>query len=729
MKKKWIFLFILVALCCTCIEDVSAETLEQAKLVSYVSFGNSGENANCSSNYCATSIYTYGIGIRVSIIDVNGKQIVPPKNFWPSSTLKYYVENPNSTSLIKNKTDGYNCKTHSSLKSSNKYENIYDATVGLPTGEGMSQYATYINSLTSSAGTTKVKNIIKNLISQSQSEFNYNNYYLKIEPIYIIKEKYGTNCNYFVGTSLEILNTFGSSTNGSYGLYFASGGNNNIINGPWNVIRNYIVAMYYSCDTKNGPNVECYNSDKHDKASANPTTFNLTNYIAYCDGGDCTAGKGTRHNYVPDLIEWYKTGNGHGLGVGYIKISIDDCQSRANANKGNVRELIKLYEEYKNKGKDYKNLLNFDNPSCTVKKKSECNFNSTASCFSGSVSINRSNNDFSCYNKTIAAISNSNSSINGYCVATLNITNLLNQNGFSGKSGQLLIKAEEFLNSEITLNCAFPGSIRTDTISKDNLEISEYLNIEINSDSEPETTDEQWEYVSNPVSIKNSGNLYTITLNSNGSFTPKYALIGSGEIYSNECLNCSFIGYGFITRLNASSGSGKINFEYNFLDNNANGTCLYNLNSEIIKNDKLNLAFRIIDTYKAFPGRDGNGRKIGSNWCASGYTNIINSGTDNLKYDFNDDGIVNEKDIYDGVCDSSKSDDNILMSYISDSLNSYGIVPSNNKTGSPKYTIELTSDEIIEIRKYNKEHSYDDFDFDCSSGTCRSNFLKKYITK
>ncbi len=93
------------------------------------------------------------------------------------------------------------------------------------------------------------------------------------------------------------------------------------------------------------------------------------------------------------------------------------------------------------------------------------------------------------------------------------------------------------------------------------------------------------------------------------------------------------------------------------------------------------LVFRPIDLSNPFPGYNGTGRVSGSNWTTE----------DIKKY------ITDRQDVY---------------------------------TKEPLYTVTLTPTKIKEIREYNKEHDYDDFELECTDGNsraCYSSFIRDYL--
>lgn len=107
------------------------------------------------------------------------------------------------------------------------------------------------------------------------------------------------------------------------------------------------------------------------------------------------------------------------------------------------------------------------------------------------------------------------------------------------------------------------------------------------------------------------------------------------------------------------------------------------------------------DPKKIFSGALGGGRKIGSNWCKREEctSNSPTAGSD-----------INLEPILYGI-------------------NSYGIKPIDGTTYKPKYTIILNSITIGEIRKYNKNTTYDDFNMVCDAVTnyCKSSFLENAL--
>lgn len=97
------------------------------------------------------------------------------------------------------------------------------------------------------------------------------------------------------------------------------------------------------------------------------------------------------------------------------------------------------------------------------------------------------------------------------------------------------------------------------------------------------------------------------------------------------------------------------------------------------------LVYRPIDLSNPFPGKDGSGREIGANW-----DRLDGNLTYEQKY------ITNRQDVY---------------------------------TKTPLYSVTLTPAQIKEIRNYNKENPYDEFELECNEkgSACYSSFIRKYL--
>lgn len=125
--------------------------------------------------------------------------------------------------------------------------------------------------------------------------------------------------------------------------------------------------------------------------------------------------------------------------------------------------------------------------------------------------------------------------------------------------------------------------------------------------------------------------------------------------------------------------------------------CNYIVDSQLIpdrNNGGIRVIYRPIDLKDPFPDMDASGRKTGSNWCAQEDCSNTNKVVQDV--------VLNNRDV---------TGDSIYNQ-------------------EPMYTFKLTPAKIIEIRKYNKDHGYDDFNLICEEGTgkkCISNYLTDMI--
>jgi hypothetical protein len=162
----------------------------------------------------------------------------------------------------------------------------------------------------------------------------------------------------------------------------------------------------------------------------------------------------------------------------------------------------------------------------------------------------------------------------------------------------------------------------------------------------------------------------------------------------DDCSNCKYLGKGVISSFSSSSKTINLPFRItepniNSLKINGQANCQYRTVPEITDENKLQLEFRPVDTKEPF------NRNAKSNWC------IINDGNKDCT-----------------------SDNKIITDTIINKTNSYGM--NNGVKQTPKYTIRLSSSDIVNIREYNKNSSgYDDYDTmkKDDNGKIRSTFL------
>ena len=354
-------------------------------------------------------------------------------------------------------------------------------------------------------------------------------------------------------------------------------------------------------------------------------------------------------------------------------------------------ELVSLYTAELSKGNNYTNLLNFSNPSCSV---ANCSYNAPSSCLNASYIDNTFNeNNWSCYNKKVEEDTKT-----GFCQTSFNLSPSASYKSNNIKSGQMYFKVADGVVAEGTLNqtCFFAqtssiSSIKTGYIGDylKNVSLGESLTLKENKELE----------------LNKSGSSYTGTINFSYLFPEVCVSNMTGRPVTCGVNGSTSLGYGVLSKF-TDNDVKKLNFNMKFdIDNNTlfknnnpvneityNSVCSYTSTEEVIKNDKLQLEFRVIDTDNPFPGKTGTSRKVGSNWNGN-------------------------------ETEDSKSCSYIDY-YIKNEQNSYGVI-SSTKTAldKPKYKIVLTSSDMSEIRKYNDTTTYDDYNFTCNDDTCTSNFL------
>lgn len=372
------------------------------------------------------------------------------------------------------------------------------------------------------------------------------------------------------------------------------------------------------------------------------------------------------------------------------------CASELNQSDKSKSSLIKLYQQFKSRGSDYRGLLNFSNPTCD----NNIIYNNSTSCFSA----NHINSDFTENNVSqYSEVKNPNGNPI-FCSTSFVLNNTLDGALQNVKAGMLIYKGidSKIMTGTLEKVCYlytkgsqvnFPSSTN---LYDDNIEYVKIGDINLNPTSN----------VRNNGVIKELGNgvyqyIYTIDLAYN---LPTYnAMHGSGKIISDENLckvvdgsktytKCKNIGSGIVTDL-SSDETSTIPFSYRYNKKDYSADCQFTTEPGI-----LNLEFRIIDVSKPFSGKTGNNRTVGDNWCEKTDNDLIKT------------------------CSGDPSKNKVISEYITNKNNSY------NKTNEgAKYTIELTPETIKQIRSHNKKKdvSYDDFDFKCEDDVCISNYLTK----
>lgn len=429
----------------------------------------------------------------------------------------------------------------------------------------------------------------------------------------------------------------------------------------------------------------------------------------------------------PDHIRSNDKKNGTlSLNVSFDFINKTQCEidfDEAKDNNGvvSMEKRVELYNKYKAGNFMFNNLLDPDKTLAqdACSHNSSCgDLKSSISCLSGNTSIEGTN--LACYNDIIKASDGTDA---GYCITNFKLVNKLNKDSWTSLSGQLLI-------DNMTNPVLATGTLTSYcyVFKKSNAYTSNFVSsVDFKYKNKNVISNSDTDYTYNGDKVTQTGN-YDFLSVLDYNFKPVYSQIGTGKIVNEKCENCIFLGYGVGSNLNDRTVKGELPFQitYQFYDHKSipelkeiikgtDGTknkCTYSTEKKIVACDPsdpdcdddtstgkemLNLEFRIIDTTNPFPGKSGNGRKVGSNWCDPEHN-----------YCF----VENNP---------------IIKATITDSNDSY----NSKKTGA-KYKITLNRDNIERIRNYNKNHSYDDFEtMKCDSdGNCTSTFLKEMgITK
>lgn len=409
-----------------------------------------------------------------------------------------------------------------------------------------------------------------------------------------------------------------------------------------------------------------------------------------CSKITITAGNKVTKNYTNNLVC-----------QGYVNLIVG-TDNKANTTEEKQR-LIELYNgSFTQNGETisvpgtttYNGLLNFENPRC---EPLACEYDKNVGCLSARFDSDTfSSKNLSCYTNRFAYNTNEGYK-QAFCKTVLQVSSSIGSGPFSAKAGQMYIKTSDgkALSSSLITQCylMWPGT-------EENYSLGNYSNYiktftfggtELTPDGNPEIS------ISRKVPIDST--YYTSSVAVNHYFKKIYAnnLTGKIEEESNTCSTCKFLGYGKISKLTDNFRDEDIKFEFELIfddlifvektKHNFSGTCKYTITPELVKNGKLKLVFRAVNTKVrdgrlAFLNKNGNVRKAKSNW---------------------------------------ESKENIIV----ENNDSY------NKTGrGAKYSIKLTPADIKVIRNYNKQTSYDDYRFRCNeTDGCWSVFLTGLLNK
>lgn len=386
---------------------------------------------------------------------------------------------------------------------------------------------------------------------------------------------------------------------------------------------------------------------------------------------------------------------------------------------------IEIFNKYANKGKYFYQLLNFNNVDNPCSNVRNCGTdisgkpNTKSSCTNTNINYNLFNeNDVSCYSETQTI-----SDKTAYCVVEYNydssFLNTYNKSSFIN-AGRIVFQDLENLGTGYLQKRCYAydtnigaGILDNITFSND-FRYSNYIkNLSI-LDQDLATNISNIQYIHDTYSeFIGRYNLVYSKVN----YIKKISGLLSDKTCGNDCIKVN----GLITRFELEKDEND-NYKLDFnpkvtltdgyktklgvdkLTNNDN-SCKYTFNKQIIKNNKPNLEFRIIDTKNPFPGKTGNGRTIGSNWC-DGNIPCTSEGIENYN------SLTKIQDI------------------IINKPNGSGINPNGTKA-TPKYIIDLNYKTIKDIREYNKNHALDSFEQECDNNgeNCKSVFLMTFATK
>ena len=371
-----------------------------------------------------------------------------------------------------------------------------------------------------------------------------------------------------------------------------------------------------------------------------------------------------------------------------IKRELTPCETDLNellskATPLTKKNFIDLYKKYpENNG-----LLNFSNPTCQVLSN---NVEPVNSCLEADYTVDFSSEDVSNFDNA-----NLDAELT-FCKSYFNIENMIHDSKFSLKSGMLMyFNSEEstIMNATVVEKCYSYENSRPSSTQLVNV-ISDMKLGDLNLSGALSEPNIQTNDLGNGITetIKELRISYDLPL--------IYAISGTGEIvyakdYNEKCIVengekkytiCQKIGIGIPTKFTEGSDN-KMVFSYKFKDKTQNADCEYNIEREIVKCDesnkncKLNLEFRPItsNSESAFVNKNGEKRVSGQNWCTPIKNRVIDERNDS----------------------------------------------SGKKGNEPLYTIELTTDKIKDIRKYNKENSYNTPLYCDMGGLCESSFLKE----
>ena len=437
---------------------------------------------------------------------------------------------------------------------------------------------------------------------------------------------------------------------------------------------------------------------------------------------DRTAKVATKSKYE-DVCLCYKEGNQYYTEFNkpvtqeeWNRVCNTSCEYRAQTT--NMFDRVKLYHEYLNDAdpKDYRNLLNLNltgAAACTPGDDAKPFVE--GSCMKITTTANFNEKNLSGYSMDLDS-----SQGELFCLTSMNLYPNITLSNRNVKSGMAYISgnsSDYIATSEVKLTCMLLGNKTQYTQEQLNESIKGITyNSIIKSLSYANRRLEYDLDTSSGIDIMSNsdGKVYfSKTFTAHYKYPKVYINKIDGEI-TNTYVNGAETAYGFFSNLN-DKGLIQVPFEVTFGENakglfyktkNGNNKysykdittevfrrtssdCTYNATPELV-NPSPRLEFRTVDSTRPFLGEDGNGRKVGANWCY-------------------------EKS--DGTYDCS-SNNKTVVDVIINRNDSY-----NKQNTEPKYRIVLSPAVINDIRKYNKDVSIEDYKISCSENKCRNEFF------
>ena len=788
MKKRIEIILIIFVIMFCCLIKVKA-----ANFSVNVTAGSAQKSNQCRSSICSSTIGIYTLlkdepidGIRVILRDSSHEKIGETGNLWFTENKKNFAGGTDHIGTI-----------------FDKYVRLlgggYKPAEGSTGGNEIFKYSEFLEKIVEIKDKDTVDTLLKK-INSAYSVEDMQDYYLVIEPVFVLQYAYSTTNYYFSGTPAEIItDLLGFTQNraaeiGWYARYFAYKDQYDCLTAPvsgktlsgscgnWNVIKNYFTTI--SLGTGFGPYINQgttnYNCSPFGPTSAlkyicqremadtydtniwgkgiinisdildgqtliiNKTDVSNTEKTVKMIGvefylydsnnrvigscttsadGSCSIENVPKSNVPYTLKEKLKSGYSNETSCSgcessngttfTVKVNSDEpktinitnkktCRSEFDAlsdeDKVSVAKRLELFKRY-----EYTNLLNF---SLDISKEDPCtNAVCSNSLNIGCLSARTSTPDFSSKNLSCFEEPISVGNLTGYCGFEFKLRNKLDTNSsgynFSSNvyfgtisSGQLFLKKTDktIAKGEVIKTCYVYGGNENESVT-DSSNYNNYIdNLEFNGLELKDHLDKD-----SDVSTVDNFAVYKWTYTSEYYLPKVYAHKGSGSVVyetPSDLSKYKDLGYGLTSKLNAVEGSTKVDFSFDVISEyiydeefEIGDVCTYDFNKEIVKNDKLDLEFRIIDVNNPFPGRNGTTRQVGQNWTYNGNNSVKNN--------------------------------KLIKSVITDRIDS-------SYRCKAKYEITLYPDDLRVIRDYNKVTSYDDYNLICDENgeNCKSSFLE-----